>query len=147
MITLTWGNLRDRDFMESMGKLCGKPMSYEHGSKIALVGREMKKQQKLCNETHDSLLKKFGTPDEKKPGVYTLHEVTRNEYAAEMTKLDAHEFTVNVNKIDASILNDAIELAPQDLILLEPLFLPLEERVAGKKPLASVPKTAPHPAS
>lgn len=139
MITLTWGNLRDREFMNSMGKLYAQPMGYEFGMRFALLGREIKKQQKLCDTTHEGILKKYGTPDAEKPGVYKLAEATKDEYVKEMEKLDAHEFTVRISKFDASKLSEVVKFSPQDLMLLEPLLLPFESSET-KPDLKAVPE-------
>lgn len=126
MITLTWGNLRDFEFKASLGKLYAKPMGYSEGMRFALMGREIKKQQTLCDETHTGILKKYGIPDTEKPGVFTIPEANRETYAKEMEKLDATKFEVRVNRFDALKLSETIEFSPQDLMLLEPILLPFE---------------------
>lgn len=126
MLTMTWGNLRDREFMNSFGMLFAKPMGYDFGMRLALIGREVKKQQKLCDEVHLNILKKYGDEDKEKPGVYSIREVTRKEYIEDMTKLDKTEFTVRVTKLDALKLSETVQFSPQDLLLLEPLLLPFE---------------------
>jgi hypothetical protein len=127
MIKLTWGNLRNSEFMQSLGKIYGQAMGFDVGMKLALLGREIKKQQKLCDETHLGILKKYGTEDEKKPGFYQIKEEYRKEYAAEMEKLDAHDFSVKINRVDASKLAETVQFSPQDLMLLEPVFAPFDE--------------------
>jgi len=144
MIKLTWGNLRDRDFMTSLGKLYGQPLGYEYGSKLAIIGREVKKQEALCNETHLGLLKKYGTPDKEKRGVFQLHDATREEFDAELKKMDAHEFTLTFGKFDAMKLEEACKFSPQDLMLLEPLLMPFEIP-AESAGLKAVPKETPAP--
>jgi hypothetical protein len=132
MIKITWGNLRDRDFMQSLGKLYGQPMGYLEGMKFALIGREIKKQQKLCDQVHEGLLKKFGTPDPEKKGIYKLNEATIEDYKKEMEQLDATGFEVKVAKFDPAKLSEIVKFSPQDLMLLEPLFTPFE--VTGDAP-------------
>lgn len=147
MITLTWGNVRDQNFMTSLGTVCAKPVGYDVGMKIALIGREIKKQQKLLDETHEGVLKKYGTPIEGQPGRYNIKPETRKEYDAEMAKIDAHEFTVKVNKLDPKELSEQMgKLAPQDLILLEPLLKPLEGTPLAAVPNEAKPATATPPA-
>lgn len=152
MITLTWGNLRDREFMASLGKLYAQPMGFDLGLNFALLGKEIKKQQKLCDTTHEGILKKFGTADLEKPGVYKLADATREEYAEEMMKLDAHAFELKIPCFDAAKLSEVVKFSPQDLMLLEPLLRPLEAATvapdvgSGTTPkLAAVPP-APAPA-
>lgn len=142
MIKLTWGQLRDRDFMESMGNLFGIPTGYETGMKFSLLGREVKKQEKLCQETHMSILKKYGSPDKEKFGHFKIHDATMAEFEKEIEKLNAHEFSVNINKISPSIIPDKA-LRGQDYMLLCDFFSEVTESVeAGKKPLSAVPNTA-----
>lgn len=138
MIKLTWGNLRDTEFMRSLGKLFGQPMSYDYGCRFTLLGREIKKQQKLCDETHLGILKKYGTPDKEKTGVYQLHDATREEYAEEMKKLDDHEFTVRVQKFDGQALSEIVKMSPQDLMLIEGILLPIDEESQNPPPLKAV---------
>ena len=138
MIKITWGNLRDREFMGALGKLYGQPMDYADGMKFALVGREIKKQQKLCDQVHEGLLKKFGTPDPEKRGFYKLHEETKEEYAKEIEKLDATVFEVKVEKFNAQNLSKSIKFSPQDLMMLEPLLQPFE-LASEATPLKAVP--------
>lgn len=139
MIKITWGNLRDRDFMQSLGKLYGQPMDYADGMKFAIIGREIKKQQKLCDQVHEGLLKKYGTPDAEKRGFFKLNEETKDEYTKEMEKLDATTFEVKVEKFNAQKLSGVIKFAPQDLMMLEPLFLPFETAGETASPLKAVP--------
>jgi len=125
MITLTWGNIRDREFLNALGKLYANPMDFDMSLSFALMGKEIKSQEKLCNETHESLLKKYGTPDKTRPGTYNLTEATRDEYASEMIKLDAHIFEIaKIKRFDAKALSTVMKFSPQDLMLLEPLMIP-----------------------
>lgn len=126
MIKLTWGNLRAQDFVNSFAKLAKKPMGYDIGSRLALIGNELQRQQKLLEETHEGLLKKFGSVDEKRPGFYNLKPETRAEYDEEIKKLDAHEFKVRIKKFDAKQLCDSAQLTAEDMILLENILLPIE---------------------
>jgi len=138
MITLYWSNLRDGEFMNSMHKLYSQPLGYEYGMKLALLGKVIKSQQKLLQETHESILKKFGTLDTEnvQKGVYKLNEATKDEYAKELEKLDAHSFEVKIGKLDASVLSEVVKFTAQDLMLLEPLLLPFAESTPVAAPSA-----------
>lgn len=126
MITLTWGNLRNGEFRASLGKLYAKPMGYSEGMRFALLGKEIKKQQALCEETHAGMLKKYGTPDPERTDVFSIPEANQAAYTTDMTKLDATTFTIKVSRFDALKLSESIEFSPQDLMLLEPILLPFE---------------------
>lgn len=133
MIQLTWGHLLDRDFLTSVGKFYAQPMGYEFGMKFAMIGKEVKKQQKQCEEVHEGILKKFGEPDEKRPGFYNIPEAKREIYAEEMKKLGLHKFEIRIEKIDAFKLSETMKLSPQDLMVLEPLLEPLEMDLSQAK--------------
>lgn len=126
MVKLTWGNLRSADFMQSFTKLVKKPLGYDLGCRFALIGSEMQKQQKILQETHEGILKKYGSADEARPGFYNLKPESRVEYDAEIEKVDNHEFTVRIKKFDAKALCDIAQLSGEDLILLQDILLPLE---------------------
>lgn len=138
MIKLTWGNLRDHDFMQAIGRLYGKPMGYGVGMAFALLGKEMKKQQKLCDTVHEGLLKKFGTADPEKKGYYKLNEGTTAEYQAELEKLNATAFEVRVERFNSEKLSEVVEFSPQDWMILEPILTPFE-LPTEKTPLKAVP--------
>lgn len=143
MITITWGNLRDQTFMQALGKLYSQPMGYESGLKFALIGKQIKNQQKLCDEVHEGILKKFGTADTEKKGFYKLNEETKDQYAAEMKKLEATEFHVRVSKFNSLELSEVIKFSPQDLMILEPLFEPFEIPSDVGAPTLGVVPSAP----
>ena len=126
MIEITWGQLRHGDYMQSLAKLFAAPMGFEHAQKFVLMGREIKKQQTLADETHKKILEKVGTPDLEKKGFFTIPEEAREEYAKEMEKFAGHKFTLRINKFEAEALAEAIKFSPQDLILLENILVPFE---------------------
>ncbi len=142
MITLTWGNLRDDNFMKHLGELCAKPLGYDCAMRFAIIGREVKKQKKLCVTTHESILKKLGTPDKEGRGLFNIPDAKMTEYVSEMEKLDAHDFQISVSKFNAIKLSELTELTAEHLILLEPLFLPFEIPV-GQEPKYDGPKAVP----
>lgn len=147
MITLTWGNLKNRDFCEAIDKVCNKPMGFELGQKFVLIGRELKKQDELMKETHLKLLKEFGKPDPdpKKRDQYTLNEATITQFEAEYKKLLAHSFDIRVSRIDATKLSEKIDLSPSEWLALDNL-LSLNEVATELKPVPSIggkDKTSP----
>lgn len=126
MIKLTWENVGDNNFMGSLAKLLEAPMGYDLGMRFALLGREIKKQKQLRGDTYDSILKKYGKPDKDKRGTYNIPPDKIEEYNEELKKLDAHTFDVKLAKFDAKKLSGVIEILPQDIMLLEPILLPLD---------------------
>lgn len=138
MITMTWGNLRDNEFVMSLEKLFGKGLGFENGVRLALLGQEIKAQRKLLTETHETILKKFGTPDKERPGMYNIPENQREGYAEEMKKFEEHPFETKIKRFDALKLSESIDFTPQDLMLLEPLLLPFEIPADDKAPLKAV---------
>lgn len=122
MIHLTWGNLRDAGFGQALAKLNDKPMGLELGMRVAIIGREIKKQRELASETHAGILKKYGKPSPTSPGNFDLNPETRSEYDEEMKKFDKQGFSVKVAKLAASFVNEVIPLTPQDLMALEPML-------------------------
>jgi hypothetical protein len=143
MIKLTWGELRDNEFMHALEGLFEKKQGYDVAMKIALLGEEIKKQRTLLNNAHEALLKEFGTPDPAKRGHYKLNDATIDKYEEEMKKLYDHSFEVKVNKFDAKKLSEKYEFSPKELIFLKPLFMSFEES-AAKPNLASVKDKETH---
>jgi hypothetical protein len=149
MIKLAFGNLRDPDFMQSLGKVCAKPIGMEFSMKLAIIGREVKKQQELQRECHIKILKMLGTPDpvvQGRPQTYTIPDENMTKFEEEMKKMDRTEFTIKVNRMDALKMSEKIDFSPQDLMLLEPLILPFEMPtevpVSALKPAQSAPPPA-----
>jgi hypothetical protein len=132
--------------MQSLGKLYSQPMGFDFGMRFALLGREIKKQQKLCDEVYLGILKKHGNTDPESKDRYNIPEANREAYAAELKKLNEHSFDVKINRFDAAKLSEVIKFSPQDLMLLEPLLLPLElpPETAVLKP---VPASPPQPSA
>lgn len=126
MITITWGDLKSGDFIESLGKLCSKPCGFESGMKLAIVGKRVREQQRLYSEKHDSLLKKYGKPDDKSPGNYKLEESTYSNYLDEVKVLSECAFQINIQKFDAAAMSEHFDFSAKDLIVLEPLFQSLD---------------------
>lgn len=151
MITITWGSLGDQEFLMSIHKLFGKGVGFDIGMRLALLGKEIKNQQKLRTETHEGILKKFGNADKDRPGMYNIPPEKREAYTEEMKKLDAHTFETKIKRFEAQAVSSAVDFTPQDLMLLEPLFLPFEIPADdAKAPLKSVPTPpagAPAPSS
>lgn len=151
MIKLTWGALRNPDFTKALGLLFAEKMGFENASKFVLLGREIKIQQTLMEKTHEKLLQQFGTKDPAKKDHYKLNDGTIEQYGEEMQKLHEHSFEVKIDKFNAAEMSKKITFSPQDLLLLEPIFLPLDTAVVAKPALAAVPaqgtEAEPLPAS
>ena len=122
MIKLTWGNLNDGEFMRALETLLVQKMGFDFAQKSQLLGKTVKKQIQEKVKVHETLLKEHGTADKEKPGFYSIPEENRAKYAEDMEKLNKHEFTVRINKMDAKELSKKIDFSPQDLMLLEPIF-------------------------
>ena len=127
MIELSWGNLKNNDFMMSLQKLFAAPMGFHNAQKFVLLGRAIKDQQAIVEATHKKILEKFGTPEENNPGSFTIPEENRKGYGEEMEKLMKNKFKCRIKRVDASSLQDTVKFSPQDLLLLEDILLPLEE--------------------
>lgn len=129
-MTLTWGNLRDKAFLETFFKVMKMPMDYDLGSKFALINMEMEKQVALCNATYDSILRKYGEPVADEPGQYKISAENRDSYLSEIEKLEATSFRVRVRKVNGKHLADNLpsdkRLTPQELVFLSPILEPLD---------------------
>lgn len=127
MIKLTWGNLRDREFLTALGKLFAQPMGFDLSRDFVLIGKEIKVQQKMMDETHEKMLKKYGVADTERKGFYNIPEgANREEYAEEIKKLEANTFKIRIKRFDPEEIAKLIQLSPQDFLFLEPLLLPIE---------------------
>jgi hypothetical protein len=143
MITLSWGNLKNNDFMVSLAKLFAAPMDFKDAQKCVLLGRAVKEQQELADAAHKKLLEKYGKPDKEQEGFFTIPEAKRKAYGEEMEKFSKHKFKVKVGRLDAEAISDKLEFSPQDLLLLEDVLAPieLEEPTEELAPdLADIPK-------
>ena len=126
MIKLTWSDINNEQFIETFRKIFQTPMNFELTQKTLLLGKAIKEQQVLRNETFDALLKTYGTPNKEVPGSYDITQERRSEYATELSKLNAHEFSVRIKKLDALKITDFVKLSPQDLMAIEQIIQPFE---------------------
>lgn len=141
MTRITWGDLRNPDFMQAIGKVFNTPMGFDAAQKFVLLGREFKKQQMMLFETHTKILNEFGTK-EAKGNNYKIHDGKVAEFDAEMKKLEAHYFDVRVDKFDPKVLAAKMELSPQEWMFLAPILA--EDTGAKvidiKKPVEATPE-------
>lgn len=128
VITLTWGNLKDDEFMKSIGEFYNKKLGFLYAKNIAVLYKRIKEEMALSQEVHNKLLTEFGTPDEAKPGNYIIPDDKKPGFAVEWEKFLKTEFVVNVPKFDPKKLSDHLLFSPQDLMTLEPIFVQDEEK-------------------
>lgn len=129
MIKLTWGQLRNAEFMALLTRLFKTPLGYHLGQLFVQLGEKIHIQLGLYNDKVNELNKKYSEPDPASPGDRKLIEETKNEYVNEMMKLDAVTFDTHLPKVEGSSFPDSALLTPQDYMLLKPILL---EEVALK---------------
>lgn len=133
MITLTWGHLKDEEFMKSIGEFYNKKLGFLYAKNIAILYKKIKEELALSQEVHNKLLTEFGTPDPNKANNYIIPEDKKPLFAVEYEKLLKTEFVVKVPKFDAKRLSDHLLFSPQDLMILEPIFVSDELNLESQK--------------
>lgn len=141
MITLTWENLRDPEFINSLERLYRQPLPFQLIQKFVLIYKEVRAQQKLLEECHQKLLDSFGTPKKQDPktppmmGIqYDIPPEKVKEFNDEWLKLLETKFKIRVSKLDSKKLSEKIDLSPKEWILLEAIFLPFEDEQKASAP-------------
>lgn len=128
MIKMTWGNLRDHEFMKVLNSLFeAKNLGLTNAGKLKLLGVEIRKQQVKLNEEFDEILKTYGEEIKDQPGNYNVKPDNRKAYADAVKKLEETTFTCKyMSRLDPVELDRNFKLSGSDLFLLDPILLPLE---------------------
>lgn len=100
-------------FQTLMAERTGR-WSFTLSKAAALVESEVKAYQ----AGHKGLLEKYGTPDEGKPGQFTIPTENRQEFAEEFNRLLLTEVEWHLPKLPVACLPDESELTGSDAMLL-----------------------------
>ncbi len=100
-------------FQTLMAERTGR-WSFTLSKAASLVEAEVKAYQ----AGHRGLLEKYGTPDEGKPGQFTIPAENRQEFAEEFNKLLLTEVAWSLPKVPQSCFGDNSELTGSDAMLL-----------------------------
>lgn len=122
MVTITYGNILNDNFMSVLAKLVTAKLDWPDTCKLTLLSKEVIKQRAKAAEQLDSLRKRYGA------------DAAEKEKMNEALKaLDQVKFEVKIAPFDPAKLFEAAKLTTQDLILVENLLMPIPE---GPTPVA-----------
>jgi hypothetical protein len=132
VITLKWGHLKDEEFMRCIGEFYNKKLGLLYAKNMAILYKKIKEEMVLSQEVHNKLLTEYGTPDPDKAGNYLIADDKKPGFAVEWEKFLKTEFVVNVPKFDLKKLSELLMFSPQDLMVLEDVFVQDEIEVKSQ---------------
>lgn len=121
-ITLTWGNLRDQEFMAALGKLFTVEMHAKKTKPFKTLAKVIFAERKKSEAGHLELLRKYGV-EEGKTGQYAFKDDNHAKFEEAMNEQNAIEFKTGVPKMLDSIIGENILFSPHEMLKLDPLFL------------------------
>lgn len=127
MITLTYKNLRDPEFLNAFSKLVHcDTLPTKVSIRVSKVKKALDAESTFAQEEFIKLAKKFSELDEKGnfkphqgvPGTYIVKEDLKDEWVKALLEYESATFNIEQNPILYSDL-DGVKLSPADILGLE----------------------------
>lgn len=129
MIQMTWGQIRNTQFLDALGQLKGLPMPFKLGYSIGKITTKVEAELKLAQTEFVKLVGKWADIDE--AGNYKVKEGNEEVFQKEMTEFFGMSFTIDKNKINIAEFPQDIKMSAVDIIALEPILFGLEALEGG----------------
>lgn len=128
MIELTWGSMRDPEFVNTMKGLQRQKLEFKTSLKLLNITKKIQDELKKSDEMIHSMRDKFMSLDEKTK-LYTVKPGSEKDCEKFEMEFLTTKFTVNIPKIKHSEISSC-ELSAVDILKLEPL---LEDDTQARK--------------
>lgn len=138
MIELTWGLIREPNFMQAMGKLIHSPLDFKEAYHISRIASVIETEQREADKLFQTFIKKFAEIDDK--GNYKVKKECMDDWTKQTGEFLATKFTVKKTKLDLSKL-ESIKFTAAEVAMLEPLIE--TEDTNTSTPKLSIKKATP----
>lgn len=126
MIKLTWGQIRDGDFIDALARVYRMKLPFETTLKLMFIGKRVDEERDLSNEMASKLRKTYiekVSIDGK--DIEQVRPALKDEFLKAEREFAQHSFEINLAKIDMQALKN-LELSAFELGKLSPILTEAE---------------------
>lgn len=126
MIKLTWGQIRDGDFIDALARVYRMKLPFETTLKLMFIGKRVDEERDLSNEMASKLRKTYIEKvniDGK--DIEQVRPALKDEFLKAEREFAQHSFEINLAKIDMQALKN-LELSAFELGKLSPILTEAE---------------------
>ena len=130
MIQMTWGQIRNTQFLDGLGKLKGLPLPFKLSYNISKITTKVEAELKAAQTEFVKIVGKYADIDE--AGNYKVKEGNEETFKSDMTAFFGMTFEIDKNKINVADFPSDVKISAEDIMALEPILFGLEALEGGK---------------